>query len=228
MDLEQLENEMRSCYKCEKIFHGRFVNPLLKLNPLKARPVFAGANNAPIMLIGQAPGIREYEMGQAFQGQAGSSIRDIFAASGVSPSSFDSLVYQTSITKCFPGRKISKKKVKELCERILVEVDRVPVASEIKNCLPYLKSQIELIKPQVIVPLGSFAIKGYLQIYGRQYSGQMVDYVGRSEDWNGSSIIFFPHTSGNSRWLNNEKNRLLFNKAKQLLAEVLKARKITF
>ena len=110
MTIEQLESEMRQCRKCEGIFKPRFVDPLTERQRLQVRPIFAGAINSPVMLVGQAPGISEYEKGKAFQGQAGQDIRRIFATAGVPLSDFDTLVYQTSITKCFPGRKkVSRK-----------------------------------------------------------------------------------------------------------------------
>ena len=143
MTIEQLESEMRQCRKCEGIFKPRFIDPLTERQRLQVRPIFAGTINSPVMLVGQAPGISEYEKGKAFQGQAGQDIRRIFATAGVPLSDFDTLVYQTSITKCFPGRKkVSRKQG-------FTEEDRQPSVGEISNCIPYLKRQIELIQPQL-------------------------------------------------------------------------------
>jgi uracil-DNA glycosylase len=99
------------------------------------------------MLIGQAPGPTEYERNAPFQGDAGVSIRALFSACGLKD--FDGIVYQTSVTKCFPGR------------RPKASSDRKPSAQEIKNCSDFLVRQLDLLRPKLIVCLGELAWKSY-------------------------------------------------------------------
>src|SRR5687768_4758319 len=101
---DDLQAEIRACRACESMFKGRFVDAVAETEPLRVRPVVGGAPRAAVMLVGQAPGIREYRSGRLFQGRAGSEVRELFARCGVAASRFDSAVYQTSVTKCFPGR----------------------------------------------------------------------------------------------------------------------------
>jgi uracil-DNA glycosylase family 4 len=220
MTIDELEEEMRRCRKCEPLFANRYVDPIEQRNRLQVKPIFAGAHAAPIMLVGQAPGIREYERGMPFQGRAGGEIRGIFRVAGVSEADFDALVYQTSVTKCFPGRR----KVRHGTE--FREEDLQPSAGEVKNCLPYLGRQIDLINPRVLVLLGRAAIDGWLHLAGRRFDGGLVAYVGRSEKWLGKSVVFLPHTSGSSRWLNSPENRRLLQDAQTLLANVLRSHQI--
>lgn len=207
--MKNLENKIKKCNKCQILFDNRAVNPSTLNEKLKVRPIFDGSQRAPIMLIGQAPGIHEYLSGKAFQGQAGHDIRQIFEVVGVDSKNFDKFIYQTSVTKCFPGRKCRKDNGKE--------EDIQPTKREIDNCIPYLQEQIDLLKPKIILLLGKCAIEGYLRLKGIKYSATLENYVGKKEIWDESVVIFFPHTSGTSRWLNKPENCRLFDKAKKLL-----------
>lgn len=139
MQLEELEREIKDCKKCESSLHKYGVVP---------RPIFSGGIDYPIFLLGQAPGRTEYEKNAPFQGGAGKTIKTLFADCGLKD--FDKVVYQTSVTKCFPGR----------CPGS--STDRVPTTQEVKNCLPHLANQLELVKPKLLVCLGGLAWKACL------------------------------------------------------------------
>ncbi|MCG7864761.1 MAG: hypothetical protein JAY74_00150 [Candidatus Thiodiazotropha taylori] len=226
MKIKDLELEMKECSKCEPIFRNRFVDPIKETQSLKVLPIFAGASSAPVMLIGQAPGISEYNSSKAFQGQAGGGIRNVFSSLGVPSHKFDSTVYQTSVTKCFPGRKKVKRKDRKTGETYFNEEDRIPNSSEINNCLPFLNGQITSIRPKIVVLLGKLAIDGYMRLRGRKYSGNLDQYVGTKDTWGDISIVFFPHTSGSSRWLNEQTNSELFKKAQTILKNELLSHEI--
>jgi len=216
---EDLQERIRTCRACESILKGRFVDAVDKTEPLQVRPIVGGALRAPVMLVGQAPGIREYRSGRLFQGRAGAGIREIFARCGVSAEAFDSAVYQTSVTKCFPGRQLVARGAQTR------EQDRAPTRAEIENCMPFLRAQLRLVQPRVLVLLGASAIAAYELLRGRRYSGDLERYVGRAEDWDGIAVVFLPHTSGNSRWLNpsEAENRRLFAEAQRLLGAALQS-----
>jgi uracil-DNA glycosylase family 4 len=215
---EDLQARMRKCRACESTLKGRYVDAVDRKEPLQVRPVVGGALRAPVMLVGQAPGIREYRSGRLFQGRAGAGIREIFARCGVSAEAFDSAVYQTSVTKCFPGRQVIARKGQ------IREQDRAPTGIEIRNCMPFLRAQVRLVQPRVLVLLGANAIAAYELLRGRRYSGDLKRYVGKADDWDGVAVVFFPHTSGNSRWLNPSEveNRGLFAEAQRLLGTALR------
>lgn len=213
MDIyKQFDEDLKNCQKCKSILGDKYVDPLCSKEKVEPRPVISGIKKKPIMLIGQAPGIREYETGKPFQGQAGQDIRAIFQNIGVS--NFDEYVWSSATVKCFPGRKIVKKRK---TSGFRVEDEKPSLIME-KNCQPLLLRQIELAEPKVIVTLGGFPLKAYLRLQNRPVSEGK---LGKKEFWKGKSIIFFPHTSGSSFWLNSEVNKELFRNAQALLRQEL-------
>ena len=202
---------MRSCQKC--------VGNLAKYS-IVPRPIFGGGKGYPILLIGQAPGKTEYERHAPFQGEAGRSIKSLFASCGLRD--FDRKVYQTSITKCFPGR------------RPTASSDRAPSAQEVTNCSPFLARQLTLLQPKLIVCLGMLSAKAYVEMrereepgYGRATFGKastgdlkVPDLVGRRFVWKGAVILPMIHPAGSangSRALYPEQDQ----ESKRLLRQVL-------
>lgn len=96
-----------------------------------------GDHNANLMFIGEGPGATEDELGRPFVGAAGLLLTKMIEAIGMSRDS----VYIANIVKCRPPG------------------NRVPEADEAAACLPYLRGQFALIKPKVVVLLGSTAIR---------------------------------------------------------------------
>jgi uracil-DNA glycosylase family 4 len=212
--LTRLEEEIRSCRKCEGILSKFGVVPI---------PIFRGAEGCPVMLIGQAPGPREYERHLPFQGDAGASIRALFAACRLDD--FDGIVYQTSVTKCFPGRRPNSSS------------DRKPGAQEVKNCLGFLEGQLDLLRPKLIVCLGELAWKSYASIREQEEPGYCLQafarrkpndlrlsvLVGKRFSWRGATVIPMIHPSGSANGAraqypdqDNESKRLLRNEIERL------------
>uniref|UniRef100_A0A7C2E287 Type-4 uracil-DNA glycosylase n=1 Tax=Ammonifex degensii TaxID=42838 RepID=A0A7C2E287_9THEO len=90
-----------------------------------------------LMFIGEGPGADEDRLGRPFVGAAGQLLDRILAACGITREE----VYIANIVKCRPPG------------------NRVPLREEAEACLPFLRQQIELIRPQVIVLLGSTALQ---------------------------------------------------------------------
>ncbi len=218
---QMLDNAMRNCRKCALSFAQYPVDPRDGSACVEPRPIISGIGPRAIMLIGQAPGLTEYKTGKPFQGDAGQGIRAILAELGLSRTRFDELVYSAAVIKCFPGSK-PKLRVGKVREDVL------PSADMIRNCRPFFEEQIRLADPQIIVTLGRLPLRAYLKLTGRKTSAvQLEHFVGRKEDWNDRTLIFFPHTSGTSRWLNKIENRSLFVQAKALLRTELIERGIS-
>jgi uracil-DNA glycosylase len=221
MHTRELQERIRRCRLCSSLLELRYVDPTTEMEPLRARPVVDRMRRAPVMLVGQAPGLEEYRSGRPFRGGAGREIRRIFERQGISPQMFDRLVYQTTVTKCFPGRRLVGVGVEASVR------DRTPTGAEVRNCTPFLLEEIRLIRPRVIVLMGSSAVATYESLRGRPYKGDLRSYVGRTERWGGTTVVFMPHTSGTSRWLNASevRNRRLFKEAqRQLKAALRRAR----
>lgn len=218
---EQFDTELRLCRKCEATLAKYFVDPPNSNAAVQPSPIVSGIRPKQILLLGQAPGLKEYETGKPFQGQAGQKIRNIFSDVGISD--FDSLVYSSAVVKCYPGRKLRNKD-----QPTAGSEDRVPPATMVKHCRPFLERQIELVDPEFIVTLGKFPLEAYLRLTDRSSSGAtLYQYVGTKEDWGSRLVIFFPHTSGGSRWLNSAENKHRFTQAQELLRDALIKRGIT-
>lgn len=99
-----------------------------------------GNPHATLILIGEAPGADEDAQGEPFVGRAGQLLTKILAAINFRRED----VYICNILKCRPPG------------------NREPLADEVDHCLPYLKKQIELISPKLIVCLGLTAVKNLL------------------------------------------------------------------
>ena len=98
-----LDWEIRSCTRCAALLAAHPENPPTAMRSVVPRPVLSPPMRAPLMLVGQAPGLTEYTTGSPFSGQAGHAIRQLFSSCGVPFMDFDRLVYQTSAVKCFPA-----------------------------------------------------------------------------------------------------------------------------
>lgn len=93
-----------------------------------------------IMFVGEAPGEQEDIQARPFVGKAGKFLEYLFKLAGLERSK----VYITNTVKCRPPN------------------NRKPRKGEMEKCNPYLKKQIELIKPQVICILGSASLEALL------------------------------------------------------------------
>lgn len=96
-----------------------------------------GDPRALVMLVGEGPGETEDELGRPFVGKAGQLLDRILAAVGFRREQ----VYITNVVKCRPPG------------------NRVPTDAEMMTCLPYLYAQIRLIRPAILVCLGSTALR---------------------------------------------------------------------
>lgn len=107
--------------------------------------VFAEGNKeADVMLIGEGPGADEDREGIPFVGKAGQLMNKAFDALKIDRSK----LYIANVVKCRPPK------------------NRVPEEDEATACLDYLRNQVMLVKPKIIVLLGSTALKNIL---GKEY-----------------------------------------------------------
>lgn len=103
-----------------------------------------GNRNAKIMFIGEGPGADEDAQGIPFVGKAGRLMNMALAGIGIKREE----LYITNIVKCRPPE------------------NRNPEKEEADSCKEYLQSQINMVKPKIIVLLGSVALKNIL---GEEY-----------------------------------------------------------
>ncbi|MBC3871225.1 uracil-DNA glycosylase [Undibacterium oligocarboniphilum] len=105
-----------------------------------------GDPRATWLFVGEGPGYNENIKGEPFVGAAGQLLDNMLTALGLRRGE---RAYIANVVKCRPTDPAGK--------------DRPPTAEEIQACLPYLKRQIALIQPEVIVALGKTAAIALLQ-----------------------------------------------------------------
>jgi uracil-DNA glycosylase len=117
-----------------------------------------GSPNADLMFVGEAPGRDEDLQGEPFVGRAGQLLTDIIKAMKLTREQ----VYIANVIKCRPPE------------------NRNPEADELEACRPFIRRQVELIKPKVIVTLGRFGLQSLTEkAYGiTAVRGQWLDYNG--------------------------------------------------
>jgi len=90
----------------------------------------------------------------------------------------------------------------------------------LRNCVSFLRRQIELVDPIVIVAMGGTAIKTMDQM--RNVTARSVsDAAGTAEIWEGRLVVHIAHTSGGSRFLNNSDNKAKQIRAKAFIREAI-------
>ena len=98
------------------------------------------------LVVGEAPGEHEDRQGEPFVGAAGQLLDNMLKAVGLHRAGSGAQgVYITNVLKCRPP------------------ANRNPQPPEVAQCAPYLRRQVELLQPQVILALGRFAAQSLLQ-----------------------------------------------------------------
>lgn len=194
MSLDQLQALHRRLDRCTRC-------------PKMIRPVVHGAAVlSPVMLIGQAPGPREGRFGRPFAWTAGKTMFGWFHdALGVDEETFRARVLIAAVARCFPGKAKGGG-------------DRRPDEAEIENCRPWLEGEAQILKPKLILPVGTLAIERVLGHAGplKDVVGtvQRATFAGRAAD-----VICLPHPSGASTWHRTQPGVGLLAKALKRVAQ---------
>jgi uracil-DNA glycosylase len=154
---------------------------------------------SPIYLVGQAPGPREAGLGRPFAWTAGRTLFRWFATLGVDEATFRARVYMAATCRCFPGKASSGG-------------DRVPSAAEIATCATWRARELELLEPELIVPVGRLAISLFLGDLA------LTEAVGRVHRWEGRDVAPLPHPSGVSTWFKKDPGASLTRDALDRIA----------
>src|SRR5581483_5806739 len=121
--------------------------------PNMHKPVVSGgAVVSRVMLVGQAPGDKEPVLGRPFAWTAGKTLfRWFHEAAGMSEEAFRASIYMAAVCRCFPGKKATGG-------------DRVPAPDEIANCSTWLKREMEILQPELVIPVGKLAIEQFMPL----------------------------------------------------------------
>ena len=171
--LAKLRNEALACVRCGHLVSSR------------TQVVFGvGTVHAELVFVGEAPGLDEDKEGEPFVGAAGQLLTKIIQATGLDRDK----VYIANILKCrpdTPGKGYGNRK---------------PRPEEMETCFPWVKRQIEIIQPKVMVALGGTAVEGLL---GKMPSG-ITRLRGNWQEYRGVPVMPTFHPSyllRNQSWL---------------------------
>ncbi|MBI5800898.1 MAG: uracil-DNA glycosylase [Verrucomicrobia bacterium] len=150
----ELRSRVMACVKCPHLVASR------------QSVVFgAGDLNAQLMFVGEAPGADEDRLGEPFVGAAGQLLTKIISAMGQTRQA----VFIANVLKCRPNQPPGE------------PGNRKPHHDEMATCLPYLREQIQLVQPRVIVALGGTAVEGLFSMSDAGITrrrGSWMDFLG--------------------------------------------------
>ena len=180
--------QLRACAACPNV---------------EGRSVTGYVRDARVILVGQAPGPHELVDRKPFAYTAGRRLFQWFAEIGATEEEFRQRVHIAAVIRCFPGKDRNGG-------------DRVPDNTEIARCGEHLDREIAILKPRLVIAVGTLASKQLIGIV------QLKDAVGRIHRAKRAGrtfdVIVLPHPSGRSTWLNKKENEALLDKSLRLIA----------
>ena len=185
------------------IRHQKNLSNCNKCNNMVGRPIIGNPTKSKIILIGQAPGIKEGDLKKPFAWTAGKNMFKWFASIGLNEEKFRKNVYMAAVCRCYPGKNISG------------SGDRVPTEDEIKKCSSWLNYEIDLLQPNLVIPVGKLAISQFINFE------KLNDVVGKKikykKDNLSLDIVPLPHPSGLSTWYKKEPGKKLLNDSLRII-----------
>lgn len=190
--------ELRACRKCAR---------------MESAPVSGGPVKSEVMLVGQAPGTHEPQLGRPFAWTAGKTLFRWFEqACGFGEDVFRANIYMAAVCRCFPGKHPKG------------SGDRVPDDGEIANCAPWMEREIRMLRPKLVIPVGKLAIAQFVT------AEKLSEVIGRRIPLERAGVEFdlvaLPHPSGASTWHRTEPGKTLLKQALALLGEDPSLRRI--
>ncbi len=166
-----------------------------KVRPGKKIVLGVGSLDAAIMFVGEAPGAEEEVQGEPFVGPAGQLLNKMIGGMALSRAD----VYIGNIMNWRPDLPLGSDGVQT--------GNRPPTEAEMAHCLPYLRAQIEIVNPRLLVALGATAAKGLL---GGKAFGALGEVRGRWHDFSGRPLMVTYHPSYILRNPTNRTKRLIW------------------
>ena len=187
--LQEHVAQLRQCRRCP-----RMIPP----------PVSGGAVLSKVMLIGQAPGVKEPVLARPFAWTAGKTLFGWFHQfCGMSEAEVRARIYFAAVCRCFPGKTAAGG-------------DRVPAPDEIRNCSRWMNDEFEILRPQLVVAVGKLAISQFIGV------AKLDEVIGRTfrlrRERRAFDMIPLPHPSGASPWHRIEPGKGLLHRAMTAIA----------
>ena len=179
--------ELSGCSQCPKM-----IGPV----------VYGESVLSKVMLVGQAPGVKEGSFGKPFAWTAGKTMFKWFSSIGIEEEDFRNRVYMAAVCRCFPGKNPKGG-------------DRVPDKEEIENCASWMKREFEITKPELVIPVGKLAISQFIEV--KKLTEVIGEKLKLERFGHEFEMISLPHPSGASTWHRMEPGKTLLQKSLQMI-----------
>ena len=196
--LENHVARLRRCRRCPRV-----IPP----------PVSGGAVGSDVMIIGQAPGVREPTLKRPFAHTAGKTLFRWFEEfCDLDEGTMRERIYFAAVIRCFPGKATGGS-------------DRMPATEEIRNCSGWMEAEFEILRPRLVIPVGRLAITQFIDctkleaVIGHSFIG--IRGAVRFD------LIPLPHPSGVSPWHKISPGRELLMRAMKKIAQHSAIRNLT-
>lgn len=189
-ELLELQQRLLACRACQD--HG-YIS--------RAHPIVSGDASNRIMVIGQAPGHRSVAREKPFSGPGGLLLQKWLEQAGFPGGYLHAHTYLSSLTHCDPGKNPRG------------NGDRRPSPQEVALCRPFLQGELRLVRPKVVLLIGTMAIEAFLG------KCRLEEVIGTYREEDEMLLLPLPHPSGVSRWLNLPEHKVLLQQALALLAD---------
>lgn len=172
--------------------------------PQMHRPAVSGGPVvSKVLLVGQAPGTKEPVLGRPFAWTAGKTMFGWFREHcGMDEAAFRSSIYMAAVCRCFPGKNAAGG-------------DRVPGQTEIEHCSLWLQKEMEILQPELVIPVGKLAILQFMEF------DKLTDVIGKKfhtrRYGHEFDLIPLPHPSGASPWHRIEPGKTFLKNAMKLI-----------
>ena len=168
-------------------------------------PVSGGPILSKVMLIGQAPGVKEPVLARPFAWTAGKTLFGWFNEfCGMTEAEVRARIYFAAVCRCFPGKTPAGG-------------DRVPAPDEISNCSAWMEAEFDLLRPRLVIPVGKLAISQFMEV------GKLEAVIGRvfrmRRNRRPFDLIPLPHPSGASPWHRIPPGKALLGTAMRIIAQ---------
>lgn len=181
---------LKACKKCPNMH-----KPVVSCGPVLSK----------VVLVGQAPGVKEPVLQRPFAWTAGKTLFSwMQATTGLDEARFRESVYMTAVCRCYPGKNPKGG-------------DRVPNHTEINNCKVWLDGDFTLLQPELVIAVGKLAIQQFISF------DKLIEVVGQTFRLERSGVNFdlipLPHPSGVSTWHRMQPGKSLLQQALQHISE---------
>ncbi len=179
-------------------------DPVCRAHVKPGKQVVFGVGNidARIMFVGEAPGAEEEVQGEPFVGPAGQLLTKMIQGMGLQRGDVyigNIMNWRPEIAGSGPSGQVG---------------NRPPTEEEMRYCLPYLRAQIEVVAPALLVALGKTAVEGLLGFNRFKTLGEA---RGRWHEFAGRPLMVTYHPSYILREPTNKKKRLIWEDLLQVM-----------